>query len=116
MGLIFKKAHIKLILEGVKMQTRRRHKRLLKKGKIYDIKRDWYHNTGHKILITRIYRQRLGDITEEEARKEGGYTISEFVYVWMRINGVWDPDEEVVVYEFKVVETPRLNNYRARHK
>jgi len=34
MDLIFKKEHIKLILEGVKTQTRRRHKRLLKKGKI----------------------------------------------------------------------------------
>jgi len=71
-GLIFKKEHIRLILEGVKTQTRSRHKRPLKRGKIYDIKRDWYHSTGHKILVTDVYSQRLGDITPEEALKEGG--------------------------------------------
>ena len=26
--------------------------------------------------------------------------------VWRRINGGWDPDEVVVVYEFKVVDPP----------
>lgn len=102
MGLIFKKEHIFLILEGVKTQTRRRHKRPLKVGRVYDFKKDWYHSTGIKIKITKVYSQRLGDITPEEAQKEGRYTISEFVYVWMRINGVWDPDEVVWVYEFRV--------------
>lgn len=63
MGLIFEKEHIKLILESVKTQTRRRHKRLLKKGKIYDIKKDWYHNTGHKVRIIDVFKHRLGDIT-----------------------------------------------------
>jgi hypothetical protein len=86
MGLIFKKKHIRLILDGVKTQTRRRHKRTLKRGKIYDIKRDWYHITGYKILITYVYRQRLGDITPEEAMKEGGYTVDEFVEKWKEIN------------------------------
>ena len=103
-GLIFKREHIKLILEGVKTQTRRRHIRLLKAGKIYPIKRDWTHSTPHRILINRVRRQRLGDITPEEARAEGGYTVTQFMDVWRRINGRWDPDEVVVVYEFKVVD------------
>jgi len=111
MGLIFKREHIKKILEGTKTQTRRRHKHLLKAGKVYDIRKDWYHSTGHKILITRVRRQRLGDITPEEAQAEGGYTVEEFKEVWRRINGVWDPDEEVVVYEFRVVDQPRLNGF-----
>jgi len=109
-GLIFKKEHIRLILEGVKTQTRSRHKRPLKRGKIYDIKRDWYHSTGHKILVTDVYSQRLGDITPEEALKEGGgYTVEEFKKVWKGINGFWDPDEEVMVYEFKVFR--KSDNY-----
>lgn len=112
MGLIFKKEHIDLILEGVKTQTRRRHSRPLKAGRVYDIKKDWYHSTDLKILITRVRRQRLGDITPEEARKEGGYTIKEFQSIWRRIYGPWNPLEEVVVYEFKVVETPGLNGFR----
>ena len=111
MGLIFKKEHIDLVLKGIKTQTRRRHQYPLKAEKIYDIKKDWYHKTGHKILITKVYRQRLGDITPEEAMKEGGYTVREFIEVWIRINGSWDPDEVVWIYEFKVIETPRLNGF-----
>jgi len=103
MGLIFRREHIDLILEGRKTQTRRRHKHILKAGKVYGIKTSWVHWTGHRILITRVYRQRLGDITPEEARKEGGYTVEEFKEVWRRINGSWNPDEEVWVYEFRAL-------------
>ena len=106
MGLIFKREHIKLILKGVKTQTRRRHTRLLKAGKIYHIKSDWIHRTPHKIMITRVRKQLLSDITYEEAQAEGGYTVREFMDVWRRINGAWDPDEVIVVYEFKVVDQP----------
>ena len=102
MGLIFKQEHIRLILKGKKTQTRRRHKRLFKAGKIYNIKSNWVHKTGHRILITSVHRQRLGDITPEEAMKEGGYTIEEFKEVWILINGSWNLDEEVVVYEFRL--------------
>ena len=65
-------------------------------GKVYDINKEWYHGTGHRILVTRVRRQRLGDVTPGEARAEGGYTVEEFTEAWKRINGGWDPDEEVV--------------------
>ena len=107
MGLIFKKEHILLILEGVKTQTRRRHRRPLKIGRVYDVKKDWYHSTGIKIRIINAYRQRLEDITPDEAFKEGGYSIKDFISVWKRINSSWDPDEEVLVYEFKLINKPR---------
>ena len=42
----------------------------------------------------------------EKCLKEGGCTPEEFREAWRRINGGWDLDELVVVYEFKVVETP----------
>jgi len=47
---------------------------------------------------------------------EGGYTVAEFKEVWRRINGSWDPNEVVVVYDFKVVETPRLNGFIDRRE
>jgi len=103
-GLVFRREHVEAILEGRNTQTRRRHVHLLKAGKVYDVNRDWYHGTGHRILVTRVYRQRLGDITPEEARAEGGYSVEEFREAWRRIYGGWDPDEEVVVYEFKLLE------------
>ena len=74
------------------------------RGRIYDVKRDLYHSTGHRILIKRVCRELLGDITKEDAQAEGGYTVEEFKEVWRRINGSWDPDKEVVVYEFQVVD------------
>ena len=115
-GFLFKKEHVRLILEGVKTQTRRRHKYPRKAGKVYDIKRDWFHSTGDKILITRVRRQRLGEITPADAMAEGGYTVEEFRKVWRRINGPWDPDKEVTVYDFKVVKTPRLNGFIDRRE
>jgi len=56
MGFIFKRERIRLILKGVKTQTQDDHYRLLKAGKIYDIKRDWVHKTSYKIRIPRVYR------------------------------------------------------------
>ena len=109
--MIFGKEHIAMILDGAKTQTRRRHKYPRKTGKVYDIKRDWFHRTGDKILITRVRQQRLGDISPADAMAEGGYTVEEFKDVWLKINDAWDPDEEITVYDFKVVETPRLNGF-----
>jgi len=110
--MIFKREHIRMILDGVKTQTRRRHRHRLKAGKVYNINRDWHHSTGDKILIIRVRRQRLGDITPAEAMEEDGYTVEEFREVWRRINGGWEPDEVVVVYEFKVVEQMKFNGLK----
>jgi len=103
-GLIFRKEHVDLILRREKTQTRRRHRRTLKAGRIYSIKTSWTDVTDHRIKIDRVFRQRLGDMTAEEALKEGGYTVEKFKRVWGRIVGPWDPDEVVTVYEFHLVE------------
>jgi len=100
--MIFQKEHIRLILEGKKTQTRRRHVRVLKVGRVYRIQRNWYEWTDIRIVITRAFQQRLGDLTEEDAKKEGGYTIEGFRHVWEEINGSWDSNEVVWVYEFRV--------------
>ena len=55
------------------------------------------------ILITRKYKQRLGSITPEEARKEGFSSRKEFRRVWKRIYGSWDLDAQVWAYEFKAI-------------
>ena len=111
--MIFSEEHIQLILEGKKTQTRRRHVRVLKVGRIYRIQTNWYEWTDIRILITRAFQQRLGDITEEDAKKEGGYTVEEFRRVWEQINGVYDPEEIVTVYEFRLYHPPRQANLQA---
>jgi len=105
MTLMFKKHHLKMVLDGTKTMTRRVHKRPLKAGRVYQLKRDWYHMIDERIKILRVFQERLGDISEEDARKEGGYTIEQFKEVWRDITEAWTPDLEVTVYEFEVVES-----------
>lgn len=52
------------------------------------------------------YRQPLGEMTDEDAQKEGPYeTVDEFKSGWERINGEgsWDPDHVVTVVEYEYV-------------
>jgi len=104
---MFKKDLLDMVLSGRKTQTRRRHKNPLKEDKIYAIKRSWYESTGNYIRITKIYSQKLGDVTPEEAEKEGFRSVEQFTRAWTRINGDWNPDEIVTVYEFILDGEPR---------
>jgi hypothetical protein len=104
--MMFKRELLDLVLSGVKTQTRRLHRRVLREGRIYALKRNWIESTGKYIKITRVARQRLRDVSEEEAVKEGFSSIEEFQKVWIRINGSWDPEMEVVVYDFEIAEPP----------
>ena len=110
MALMFKKHHLKMVIAGTKTMTRRVHKRPLKAGRVYQLRRDWYHSIPVWINMLKVYKERLGDISEEDARKEGGYTIEEFKEVWRDITEAWTPDMEVTVYEFEVVESEESTN------
>ena len=60
------------------------------------------------LLITEI----LADMTEEEAKAKGFNTLEEFKETWRQINGPWNPDTIVTVYEFILhkVEKPKQPN------
>jgi len=103
--VLYRKDSREKILIGKKTQTRRRQpRRMLRVGKIYRMKKDWYTWTHSQLRITRRFRQRLGDITHEEVKKEGYESLEDFKQAWEEINGNWDPDEVVTVYEFKLVK------------
>ena len=95
--ILFKRSFISLILSGEKTQTRRVSGRY-RVGEIYRV-----NSSEIWILITRRYRQRLGDISSEEILKEGFSSLSEFKQAWIRIYGSWNPDMQVWAYEFKVI-------------
>ena len=103
---MFKRELLDLVISGKKTQTRRRHKNPLKEGRIYAVKRNWLEATGEYIRITKVYPQKLGDVSEEEAIKEGFSGLDKFREAWIRINGNWDPEMEVTVYEFELAEPP----------
>ena len=100
--MMFKKQHINMILEGLKTQTRRKGKMRYSVGKVYGIRCRLYDRSKHFILITRRFRERLGNISEADAQKEGYGSIANFKKVWIEINGSWNPKEIVTAYEFKL--------------
>ena len=102
---LFKRCLIPLILSGQKTQTRRVHKRRWIIGHTYKIKDSYYCKGLGTIKITRSFKQRLGDISEQDAQKEGFANRIEFIKAWTLINKqIWNPDTIVTVYEFILVE------------
>jgi len=55
------------------------------------------------IRVNAVYQQHLGDMTEADAKKEGGYTLEEFKKVFETVTkSTWDDDLIVWVVEFKM--------------
>ena len=95
-----------MILNGTKTATRRVWKKpMVKVGGIYKCKlkmlsKDYFA----KIKVTKLYKQKLRDITEGDAIKEGYDCIRDFEKIWIKINGNWKDTLEVDVIEFEVVK------------
>jgi hypothetical protein len=103
--ILFTPHHVEMIKAGEKTQTRRIWKRpRAKVGAVHLVKTELFSREHHcKIRILDVRRELLGNITEDDARAEGGYSISEYIQVWEAINGVFDPDQLVYVVTFEVV-------------
>jgi hypothetical protein len=99
--LLFKRRFIPQILAGEKTQTRRPSKPGVREGGTYTL-RAGYAPTPHRITVTRVYTQRLGDVTQEDARMEGFGGVGEFMEAWAGIYGGWSPDQTVYVVEFRL--------------
>lgn len=99
--LPFSKAHANAIVQGEKSQTARKSKdpRLVP-GATVRVQVTHYAD----VEITDVNRKRLGDFDEEDARREGGYTLDEFKGVWQLLHDSWNPDEVVYVVRFKLVK------------
>jgi hypothetical protein len=104
--MMFKKALIDKILSGEKTATRR----VRQQAKVGDVlnlmaNKDYSKETGIYIEITRVYPQRLGDMTDEDAKKEGFPDLDHFKEYWIReIESSWDSDTVLWVHEFKTVK------------
>lgn len=98
---------------GVKVtQTRRIHRHELRVGRCYAIRDRWFDKPKGHILITRKFKQRLGDISLADVQKEGYSNLEEFKQIWAEITGSWSPEQIVTAYEFqRVIVTPHLQVY-----
>lgn len=52
------------------------------------------------VIITKRRKQAIGEITEEDAKKEGFAGVEEFKQTWVKLYGNWKPKLEVWVYDF----------------
>ena len=93
--------HIDLIKQGTKVQTSRHWHNArvgdkievsMKQPRVFDI------------VVDSVEDKQLKDFTEEDAKREGGYTLEDFKKVWIEIHGEWDSDVKVKVIQFKLVE------------
>jgi len=94
---------VEKVLRGEKLATRRPYtdtnvfyfEKLV--GKIVRL----YEGGKHAYaVVTNVYVQRLGDVSDEDARKEGFPSLEEFKRVWREIYGSFNPEQRVVVIEF----------------
>ena len=109
--MIFSPENIELIREGKKTETRRIWKKPhVKVGKTYQCRTSRYAKTPEDspyIKIIAMRKERLGEITPEAAEREGmdsGLKIFQFRELWVKLHGLWDPDQIVTVIDFKVVK------------
>jgi hypothetical protein len=110
--LLFKDYHIAMILAGEKWQTRRSWKKARAKigaihlAKVKMLSREYFA----RLLILAVYEERLGDISEEDARAEGYQTKYDYLVAFQKINHISDDDFtdmlKMIVYvvKFKAVE------------
>lgn len=97
--LPFSKVHADAILKSVKSQTSRKAKDpRLQKGVTVRAQVTYFAD----LEITDVYRKKLGDFDDEDARREGNYTLDEFKEVWKELHGEWNPNETVYVIRFRL--------------
>lgn len=101
---LFKKKLLIKVLDGSKVQTRRTHIRQWKVGKAYGIRDKLFEKPQGHILITRKFEQRLGEISETDAQKEGFENRAEFMKAWTMIYGSWNNEQVVTAYEFTLIQ------------
>ena len=99
--LPFKLKHVKPILDGAKTQTSRKGIRDPKIKVGAKIHAAIWEPHFADLIITSIERKRLRDFTEEDARREGDYTLEQFREVWKEIHGEWNDNESVYVIRFR---------------
>ncbi len=105
--LLYKKRFIPHILgevEPLKNTTRRTGKLRWKIGAIHTFKTNYNNDSAFaRAKILRVYPQYIFDMTEDDAFREGFWSLEDFKRIWIQINGSWT-NIEVWVIDFVVVE------------
>jgi hypothetical protein len=98
--LLFKPEFVEPILSGQKTQTRRLHNHQRRVGSIHNCQINFSSKPFCRVLITRAFKQRIIDISEADACKEGFSSREEFLRYFKRFK--LDNNSIVTCYEFMV--------------
>lgn len=113
--MIFRPELIKQIRKGKKTMTRRP----VKRGKLGEVKQHYAAGRSYavqpgrgepqtcRITVLEARRERLGDITHEDARAEGFLTTQAFFDYWRGLYGDVDHDQDVWVLRFRLGDPER---------
>jgi hypothetical protein len=99
---LFKRELLEKVLQGKKTQTRRIHQQHLRVDHVYGVRCRRFDRSAAHIRILRVREEQLGNITLEDAKKEGFKSLEEFRGAWTEINGAWNPAQKVTVYDFQL--------------
>ncbi len=104
--MLFKRHLAARVKAGTKTQSRRVSKIRYREGSIQPIQENYKPGKAKDhIKINRRYEQKLGDMTEEQAKAEGFQSLEEFQKEWDAITKQpWNPEQFVTVYEFTLIE------------
>jgi ParB family chromosome partitioning protein len=92
------------LLRGVKTQTSRTSvpDPKIKAGAIVRVA-IWEPHVAD-LRISSVERKRLKYFDEEDAKREGGYTLEHFKKLWKKTGGIWDEDQLVYVIHFEKIK------------
>jgi hypothetical protein len=110
-SLLFRPDEVRLVQYGSKsISVRPLRKTRMRAGMVYDAKLSVVSDRPFaRLLVTDIFRCRLGDITEEQAVRDGAGSLGEFRRRWEASAGGWDPSETVRVIEFRSLRSFRMD-------
>jgi len=109
--LVFPPDEVRLVQYGSKViLIRPLRKTRMRAGSVYEAKLSVVSDRSFaRLLITDVYRRRLGDISEEEAVRDGAASLQEFRGAWEAAHSGWNPSEIVRVIEFQVLRSFRMD-------
>jgi len=103
-GLLFRRHLIKKILRGEKTRTIRPTGKY-KVGRVYAVQERPGAKKVAEILITGKRAKKLGMLTPEDIEPDGYNSLESFKREWLSMYGRWDPEQQVWLYDFKVVRS-----------
>jgi len=94
----------KLLIDGVKTQTSRTDMPDPKVKAGATVRATIWEPHVVDLRITSIERKKLKYFDEEDAKREGGYTLKEFKRRWKDAQGEWDENQLVYVIHFEKIK------------